>query len=75
MRIIREAFHIFVGITVNRLGPMLAGSRAGYAFLEKSVQRFHGADALVGILRSTRFRKVWYSRSLFGVVAIHVAVK
>ncbi len=73
--LIRTGFHLYVNIMVNHLGPLLAGSKSGYSFLSNTVRRFHDAKSLAHLLRVSGFQHVSYRRIMFGIAAIHLAIK
>ncbi len=57
------------------LGAMVAGDRAAYTYLPRSVDRFLEADALAKLLRELGLVQVEYRRLGLGTVAIHWGVK
>jgi demethylmenaquinone methyltransferase/2-methoxy-6-polyprenyl-1,4-benzoquinol methylase len=73
--LLRGLFHLLVRIAVPPIGYLLSRSPAGYAYLSRSISRFHSADALAEIIRRAGFSRVDYHRMAFGAVAIHVARK
>ncbi len=72
-RFFRKLMHLFVGITVRRIGAALSGSKPGYVYLSHSIPRFYSADELSTILNEAGFSKVSYKRLYFGFMAIHKA--
>ena len=74
-RLVRGLFHLYVRLAVRRLGGIISGSRAGYAYLAHTIPRFYSADELVDIMGQAGFVKVRFYRTMFGVAAIHKAVK
>lgn len=75
VRLVRKLFHLYVRLMVRHLGYIISGSRAGYAYLSHTIPRFYSADEFSDILRQTGFLKVHFHYMVFGVVAIHKAVK
>lgn len=71
----RWVFHQYVALGVPLAARLLSGARAGYAYLAASIPRFHGAEELAQVLRRVGFAQVTFERLLFGVAAVHVAVK
>ena len=74
-RIIRNLFHLYVGLAVKPVGFFISGSKAGYTYLSQTIPRFYDLETLRTILFEAGFRKVSYERLFFGVVAIHTAIK
>ena len=70
-RIFRKLMHLFVGISVRRIGAALSGSKPGYVYLAHTIPRFYTADELSQILNESGFSKVTYKRLFFGFMAIH----
>jgi len=70
-RFFRKLMHLFVGLSVRRIGGFLSGSKPGYAYLSHSIPRFYTADELSQILNEAGFSKVTYKRLFFGIMAIH----
>ena len=73
--LIRRIFHLYVRLTVKRLGSGISGSKAGYAYLAQTIPRFYNAGELAEIMHRAGFTKVSIHPMLFGVAAIHKAVK
>lgn len=67
----RKLMHLFVGLSVRKIGGFLSGSKPGYAYLSHSIPRFYNADQLSGVLNEAGFSKVTYKRLFFGFMAIH----
>ncbi len=72
-RFFRKLMHLFVGLSVRRIGAALSGNKAGYAYLSHSIPRFYTADELSKILNEAGFSKVSYKRLYFGFMAAHKA--
>jgi len=73
--LVRKCFHLYVRLFVRQVGSRISGSKAGYAYLSKTIPRFYPADVLADMLRNAGFSKVTFQRLLFGVAAIHQATK
>ena len=74
-RFVRRAFHLYVRLTVKRLGSWISGSSAGYAYLAQTIPRFYNATELADLIRQAGFTRVNIYPMLFGVAAIHKAIK
>lgn len=74
-RAINRLFHLYVRLFVRPLGYILSGSRAGYAYLASTIPRFYGAEEYADIIRRAGFAKIEIHPMMFGVAAIHKAVK
>ncbi|MFN7035254.1 MAG: ubiquinone/menaquinone biosynthesis methyltransferase [Bellilinea sp.] len=57
------------------LGQIITGERDAYVYLPTSSEKFLSAETLAQAVASVGFEQVTFSRHLFGVVAIHQAVK
>lgn len=75
VRLIRRLFHLYVRLAVRPLGYVISGSRAGYVYLSHTIPRFYSAEKFIDIIRQAGFVKVDFHHMMFGVVAIHKAVK
>jgi len=73
--IIRKLVHLYINIFIKRIGQKISGSKTGYAYLANSIPRFYSAEELAQIMKDAKFEKVNFKRLLFGVAAIHHAVK
>ena len=73
--IVRWGFHLHVKLLVKPIGTLVSGSRRGYTYLSHTIPRFYPAEALAEIMRQAGFSQVSYQRLLFGVAAIHQAVR
>lgn len=75
VKLMRSLMHLYVRLTVRRVGTLISGSRSGYAYLSSTVPRFYEAEELVDIMHQAGFREVSFRRMFFGITAIHKAVK
>jgi len=57
------------------LGQIITGERDAYVYLPASSENFLRAESLAETIEAAGFRQVTFRRYLFGVVAIHQAVK
>ncbi|MFC1490412.1 ubiquinone/menaquinone biosynthesis methyltransferase [Candidatus Latescibacterota bacterium] len=65
----------YVKLFVKPVGSLISGSVKGYAYLSKTIPRFYPPEELADILRNAGFETVTYDRLMFGVGAIHTAIK
>lgn len=75
VRPLRKAFHFYVRKIVEPLGSLISGSRSGYRYLAYTVPKFYNRDEFTALLRQTGFSKVQSQSLLFGIAAIHSAIK
>lgn len=73
--ILKKVFHLYIKLSVQPVGYFLSGSKAGYSYLSYTIPRFYDAEAFSSILRETGFKQVDFHRLLFGIAAIHTALK
>jgi demethylmenaquinone methyltransferase/2-methoxy-6-polyprenyl-1,4-benzoquinol methylase len=73
--IIKRLFHLYVRLFVRPLGHLFSGSRTGYAYLARTIPRFHDAEDYADIIQRAGFGKIDVHRLMLGAVAIHRAVK
>jgi len=52
-RFFQKLMHLFVGLTVKRIGVALSGSKSGYTYLSHTIPRFYGANELSKILNDS----------------------
>lgn len=74
-RPIRWMFHAYVGLLVRSAGRLIAGSKAGYTYLARSIPVFYDANGLSDIIKEAGFSDVTFERLFFGAAAIHKAIK
>jgi len=72
---IRKCFHLYIKLVVEFIGTRLSGSRTAYAYLARTIPRFHDAPALADILTEAGFSRVTFKQMLLGITALHQAVK
>ena len=73
--LLRRIFHGYVRLVVPPVGGLLSGSRAGYAYLSRTIATFHDAEAFANVVRGAGFAEVSFKRLVFGAVAVHLARK
>jgi demethylmenaquinone methyltransferase/2-methoxy-6-polyprenyl-1,4-benzoquinol methylase len=74
-RWLRKLMHMYVNLTVSRVGRVVSDSKYGYNYLARTIPRFYDADELAIILREAGFSEVRFKRMFKGVAAIHKAIK
>jgi len=74
-KLIRRLFHLYLRQFIFRIGYRLSGNRGAYHYLAESAAGFYTASEIKDLLIVTGFRKVSFRRLVFGITAIHVAVK
>lgn len=75
LKLIRRLFHWYLDYFVYPVGWLLSGHRGAYHYLAQSAAHFYAAEELREVLIRAGFREVAFRRLLFGVSAIHVAIK
>lgn len=75
MKMLRKLVHLYIKIAVEPLGFLLSGSKAGYRYLAFTIPRFYPPGEFSSIIKQAGFSKVTYRALLFGVSAIHTAIK
>ena len=66
---------LFLRYLVPLMGQLVAGDRAAYTYLPRSVDRFLTADALAGLFGEVGLVEVGYRRMGLGAVAVHWGTK
>ncbi|MFH2035334.1 MAG: ubiquinone/menaquinone biosynthesis methyltransferase [Candidatus Zixiibacteriota bacterium] len=74
-KLFRKIMHLYVGVSVARIGALISGNKAGYAYLAASIPRFYEPDELCKILKASGFSSIDYTPMFFGAIAAHRAVK
>ncbi len=74
-RLLRKAFHFYVRKIVEPVGSLISGSRSGYKYLAYTIPRFYSRDEFTALLRQSGFSEVQSQSLLFGIAAIHSAIK
>jgi demethylmenaquinone methyltransferase / 2-methoxy-6-polyprenyl-1,4-benzoquinol methylase len=72
---IKFLFHQYVKAFIKPIGGSISGSKAAYAYLAATMQKFYGAEELKQILTEAGFNRITFDRLLFGAAAIHTALK
>ena len=74
-KLLKKLFYLYVHFVVKHIGSFLSQSKAGYAYLSHTITRFYDGDEFSKIIRQTGFKQVTYYKKMFGIAAIHKAVK
>lgn len=75
IKIFRRLLHFYVRLVVKPVGSFLSGSPAGYSYLSSTIPRFYPPEEFSLILKQAGFERVFFRPLLFGVSAIHTAIK
>jgi demethylmenaquinone methyltransferase / 2-methoxy-6-polyprenyl-1,4-benzoquinol methylase len=67
-----QAFGLYFNRLVPLIGAAIAGDRAAYTYLPKSVERFVTPVQLAGLMEGAGLRDVRFRRLGLGTIAIHV---
>jgi demethylmenaquinone methyltransferase / 2-methoxy-6-polyprenyl-1,4-benzoquinol methylase len=70
-----DAYRFYTQKVLPKIGGMISGDRAAYAYLPKSVERFFRPQELAGLMSDTGYGNVRYQLMTFGSVALHTGVK
>ena len=73
--LVRALFHLYIRLFVKPVGSIISGSKAGYTYLSNTIPRFYNASELAEILHQAGFAEVNFHKMMFGIAAIHKAVK
>jgi len=73
--IIKKIFHTYIRLAVKPIGQLISGSKSAYTYLSSTIPRFYPAEELAEIIKQAGFSEVSFKRLLFGVTAIHKAIK
>ncbi len=75
LKLMRQAFHLYIKTAVKPVGYLISGSKAGYSYLSYTIPRFFFAHDFSSLLYQAGFSQVSFKRFLLGVVALHTATK
>lgn len=73
--VLRRIYDIYSFKIIPKLGGMIAGDEDAYRYLVESIKTFVPAPRFIALLKKAGFKKVWYTKLFFGVVAIHMGYK
>lgn len=68
-------YDLYSRLVIPLLGAMVAGDRGAYRYLVESIGLFPDADSVTAALRQAGFADIRVKRLMFGVAALHIAVK
>jgi len=74
-KIFRKLLHSYARLVVKPVGFYLTGSKAGYRYLSFTIPRFYPPEEFSLLLDEAGFRLIFFRSLLFGVSAIHTAIK
>jgi demethylmenaquinone methyltransferase/2-methoxy-6-polyprenyl-1,4-benzoquinol methylase len=72
---IRRVVHLYVRLSVRRIGYWISGSDPGYTYLSNTIPRFYAAEELAEIMSQAGFSDIWFKKLTFGAAAIHRGIK
>lgn len=70
-----DAYRLYMHKVLPKIGGMISGDSATYAYLPKSVARFFRPDELKNLMAAVGYKDVRYRLMTFGSVALHVGAK
>jgi len=70
-----DLYRFYCRTVLPRIGGLISGDRAAYAYLPKSVARFFRPPELASLLSAVGYQAVDYRVWTFGTVALHTAVR
>ena len=70
-----EVYRFYCQKVLPKIGGIISGDAAAYAYLPKSVARFFRPEELAGLMREVGYGGVRYNLMTLGSVALHVGVK
>ncbi len=62
-------------MAVAPIGSRISGSKAAYAYFSHTIPRFYNAVEFADIIHQAGFAEVNFHNMMFGIAAIHKAVK
>lgn len=71
----RPIYYFYLKRLLPRLAGLVTGDRAAYEYLNDSIERFPGRDALADEIRAAGFNSVDALPLAQGAVALHIAVR
>jgi len=72
---IGDAYRFYCQKVLPKIGGLISGDSAAYAYLPKSVARFFRPEELAGLMRQVGYADVRYILMMLDSVALHIAVK
>jgi demethylmenaquinone methyltransferase/2-methoxy-6-polyprenyl-1,4-benzoquinol methylase len=70
-----DVYRFYCQKVLPKIGGIISGDAAAYAYLPKSVARFFRPEELAGLMREVGYEGVRYQLMTLGSVALHVGVK
>jgi demethylmenaquinone methyltransferase / 2-methoxy-6-polyprenyl-1,4-benzoquinol methylase len=70
-----NAYRFYCQKILPKIGGVISGDAAAYAYLPKSVARFFRPDELTGLMCKVGYQSVQYHLMTLGSVALHVGMK
>jgi demethylmenaquinone methyltransferase / 2-methoxy-6-polyprenyl-1,4-benzoquinol methylase len=70
-----NAYKFYCQKLLPKIGGLISGDAAAYAYLPKSVARFFRPEELSGLMRQVGYQDVRYQLMTLGSVALHLGVK
>jgi demethylmenaquinone methyltransferase/2-methoxy-6-polyprenyl-1,4-benzoquinol methylase len=70
-----DVYRFYCQKVLPKIGGIISGDAAAYAYLPKSVARFFRPEELAGLMREVGYGGVRYQLMTLGSVALHVGVK
>ncbi|HEV3421337.1 MAG TPA: bifunctional demethylmenaquinone methyltransferase/2-methoxy-6-polyprenyl-1,4-benzoquinol methylase UbiE [Candidatus Acidoferrum sp.] len=72
---IGDAYRFYCQKVLPKIGGLISGDSAAYAYLPKSVARFFHPNELAGLMQQVGYTKVRFILMMLNSVALHMAVK
>ncbi|HXC46944.1 MAG TPA: bifunctional demethylmenaquinone methyltransferase/2-methoxy-6-polyprenyl-1,4-benzoquinol methylase UbiE [Candidatus Sulfotelmatobacter sp.] len=72
---IGDAYRFYCQKVLPKIGGLISGDSAAYAYLPKSVARFFRPDELAGLMKQVGYTKVRFILMMLDSVALHIGVK
>jgi len=72
---IRRLLKAYLRYWVKPAGSTISGSKAGYAYLAGTIPTFYNPEQLTGRIQTAGFSQITVQKLLWGIAAIHCAVK
>lgn len=73
--ILGDLYRFYCREVLPKIGGIISGDRAAYAYLPKSVARFFRPDELAGLMSSVGYGSIRFTLMTFGSVALHIGTK
>jgi demethylmenaquinone methyltransferase/2-methoxy-6-polyprenyl-1,4-benzoquinol methylase len=70
-----DVYRFYCQKILPKIGGLISGDAAAYAYLPKSVARFFRPDELAGLMGQVGYSKIRYHLMTLGSVALHLGVK